>query len=221
MTGPEVKDMMHQPSKQTMAREVSSNAQKGGLDPVSRTDAAIYGAKPGFVIERYSARSSIPLADSKALLLEYAQMMHRRVTDAGGPDFDYTRHVDAFLDGLDDVLSPKGSYLLVRDMAGQLIGMAALRRVSHDTGEMKHLYIRPNGRRSGLGEALVRARMEDARTLGLRWLIADTFKINPELPALYGKLGFQIVPPSGTSKSTSLSPEIEDAMWFYRYDLRA
>jgi GNAT superfamily N-acetyltransferase len=199
----------------------SARAEDGESVQFLRTDASNYGALPGYFIERYASRTDIPRADAEALLVEYAQMMHARVTSGGGPDFDWRRHVEGFWAGLEGVLPPNGSYLLVRDQSGAIVGTAALRRVSESTGEMKHLYIRPVARRTGLGEALVRARIEDARALGMRWLIADTFKVNPELPALYAKLGFAKVPPSGDSKSTAITPEIEQWMWFYRYDLTA
>lgn len=206
---------MQAPTKSPARPEAVENA--GML----RTDASNYGAKPGYFLERYMNRADIPRADAEALLEEYARMMHGRLIRGGGPDFDWRRHVDGFWAGLDGVLPPNGSYLLVRDHAGAIVGTGALRRVSETTGEMKHLYIRPVARRTGLGEALVRARMEDARALGMRWLIADTFKINPELPKLYAKLGFVEVPPSGDSRSTAITPEIEQWMWFYRYDLNA
>lgn len=191
------------------------------IHPFSRTDAAIYGAAPGFFIDRHASRDEIPRADAEALLEEYAQMMHGRLTSGGGPDFDWRSHVDGFWAGLDDVLPPKGSYLLVRDATGAILGTAALRRVSEETGEMKHLYIRTPARRSGLGEALVRARIEDARALGLRWLIADTFRVNPELPSLYAKLGFSEIAPQADSKSIAISPELKEFMRFYRYVLTA
>jgi GNAT superfamily N-acetyltransferase len=199
----------------------SARPDAGESAGLVRTDASKYGALPGYFIERYVNRTDIPRADAEELLVEYAQMMHARVTSGGGPDFDWRRHVEGFWAGLDGVLPPNGSYLLVRDRSGAIVGTAALRRVSETTGEMKHLYIRPVARRTGLGEALVRARIEDARALGMRWLIADTFKVNPELPALYAKLGFVEMPPSGDSKSTAITPEIEQWMWFYRYDLTA
>lgn len=208
-------------SKQSISSEVIETPAPSDTGSISRTDASIYGAKKGFIIERHGARSDVPIPEAKALLFEFASMMHRRVTDAGGPDFDYNRHVEEFVIGLDNFLPPKGTYLLLRDGSGEIIGIGALRRVSDDTAEMKHLYIRPAGRRNGLGEALIRARIDDARTLGIRWLVADTFKVNPELPPLYARLGFQRVPTSGTSKTLSLSPEVTDLMWFYRFDLNA
>lgn len=202
-------------------RGSSAHPEAGESAGLIRTDASNYGALPGYFIERYMNQADFPRADAEELLVEYAQMMHARVTSGGGPDFDWRRHVEGFWAGLDGVLPPNGSYLLVRDRSGGVVGTAALRRVSDTTGEMKHLYIRPVARRTGLGEALVRARIEDARALGMRWLIADTFKVNPELPTLYAKLGFVEMPPSGDSKSTAITPEIEQWMWFYRYDLTA
>lgn len=202
---------------------VSATRAAAGVDLESGTDTRLtpaeqYGAQPGFFIERPGKPADVPMDDARAVLVEYAQMMHGRVTGAGGPDFDWQRHVDSFWAGFDRVFPPNGTYLLVRDETGALVGTATLLRVSDDTGEMKHLYVRPSARRARLGAALVKARMEDARALGLRYLIADTFRINPELPSLYAKMGFQKVPPS-SSKFTSISPELEDWMWFYRYDL--
>ncbi len=168
-----------------------------------------------------SVRAAFPRAEAETLLVEYAQMMHGRVTGGGGPDFDWRPHVAGFFAGLDGVLPPKGSYLLARDATGRPVGTGALRRVSEDTGEMKHLYVRPEARRTGLGRALVLARIAEARAMGLRWLIADTFKVNPELPSLYDKLGFAEVAPSDDSKSIAISPEVRDWMHFYRYDLTA
>ena len=188
---------------------------------VTRRAAAEFGAKPGFLIDRIDDPAAFPQAEAETLLVEYAQMIHGRVTGAGGPDFDWRPHVAGFFAGLDGVLPPNGSYLLVRDATGRPVGTGALRRVSDDTGEMKHLYVRPEARRTGLGRALVLARMAEARAMGLRWLIADTFKVNPELPSLYDQLGFAVVAPSADSKSIAISPEIRDWMHFYRYDLAA
>jgi GNAT superfamily N-acetyltransferase len=207
--------------QETRADRVVAGALKGAETGVFRTDASVYGAKPGFVIERHASRAQVPLADAESLLIEYAQMMHGRVTRSGGPDFDWRKHVEGFWAIFDTVLPPQGSYLLVRDGDGAIVGTAALRRVSADTGEMKHLYIRPAARRAGLGEALVHARIEDGRKLGMRWLVADTFKVNPELPSLYAKLGFTEGAASTNSKSMAISPEIKEWMIFYRYDLKA
>lgn len=90
-----------------------------------------------------SVRAPFPRAEAETLLVEYAQMMHGRVTGAGGPDFDWRPHVAAFFAGLDGVLPPTGSYLLARDATGRPVGTGALRRVSDDTGEMKTLMSAP------------------------------------------------------------------------------
>ena len=215
--GPVVSNVTFKQAQSGSSAYLEANESAG----MTRTDASNYGAMPGYFIERYMTQAAFPRAEADELLMEFAQMMHARVTSGGGPDFDWRRHVAGFWAELDGVLPPNGSYLLVRDQSGAVVGTAALRRVSETAGEMKHLYIRPVARRTGLGEALVRARIEDARALGMQWLIADTFKVNPELPTLYAKMGFVEVPPSGDSKSTAMTPEIEQWMRFYRYDLSA
>lgn len=211
--------MMVETIKPTSATSVGVENHSTSHVGTRITSAEQYGATSGYFIERPNNPADVPMEDAKAMLVEYAKIMHGRLTSAGGPDFSWQSHVDSFWAGFDRVFPPNGSYLLVRDETGALVGTATLLRASDDTGEMKHLYVRSSARRAGLGEALVKARIEDARDLGLRYLIADTFKINPELPSLYAKMGFQKVPPSSTSKSATISPEIEDWMWFYRLNL--
>lgn len=99
------------------------------------------------------------------------------------------------------------------------MGTGALKRISESTGEMKHLFVRPEMRRSGLGQALVEARIADARTMGIKELVADTFAANHEQPALYDKLGFERVGPSEMSATGQISPELEPFMLFFRMKL--
>lgn len=76
------------------------------------------------------------------------------------------------------------------------LGCGAL--VALDTpavGEIKRVYVRPSARRRGLGEAITRALLQWADTLGFTRVRLDTA---PELLAarrLYERLGFTPIPP--------------------------
>ena len=173
----------------------------------------------GIRLRRYSALSDVPLDAAKAILLEHGELMRDRLVAFGGPWFSIDEHLEAFWRGFDAFSPPNGSYYLAFGTAGEIVGTAALRREADGIGEMKHLYVRPEARGTGLGEALVRQRISDARSIGLTSLIADTFRSNPELPRLYRKIGFREVEPSSLNGSIALAPQLLPHMYYYRLDL--
>jgi GNAT superfamily N-acetyltransferase len=171
------------------------------------------------VLTRYRTQAEVPFEAANALLTEHARLMHRRMIEGGGPDFDIAPHIDNFWSKFQEVLPPVGSYYLAWSKAGQLIGTGALRTVSPGVGEMKHLYVRPEARGMGLGRALVEARIADARAMGLRTLLADTFAANAEMPALYDKMGFQRVAPIQAGSTAGISPQLVAHMLFFEMTL--
>ena len=172
-----------------------------------------------FTLRRFSRLDDVPMEDAKALLRDHAEMMHGRMVGAGGTDFDINDHINAFWESFEAYLPPRGSYYLAYDRDGKIVGTGALKRVSGTTAEMKHLYVRPEARRAGLGEALVKARIRDAREMGIKELVADTFAANHEQPALYDKMGFARVSSSQMSATSQITPELEPFMLFFRMDL--
>ncbi|MXQ08287.1 GNAT family N-acetyltransferase [Alphaproteobacteria bacterium GH1-50] len=172
-----------------------------------------------FTLRRFTREADVPMAEAKALLLDHARFMHGRMVGAGGPDFDIHAHLDAFWSNFGAVLPPNGSYYLAFDPSGKVVGTGALKRLSPTTGEMKHLYVRPEMRRSGLGQALVEARIRDAREMGLTELVADTFSANHEQPALYDKMGFERLDRPGQASTSAIAPELTPFMLFFRMTL--
>ena len=172
-----------------------------------------------FTLRRFTREEDVPMAEAKALLLDHAHFMHSRMVGAGGPDFDIHPHLDAFWSNLDAVLPPNGSYYLAFDLSGKAVGTGALKRLSPSTGEMKHLFVRPEMRRSGLGQALVEARIRDAREMGLTELVADTFSANHEQPALYQKMGFEELDIADQASTSEITPELVPFLRFFRMSL--
>ena len=183
------------------------------------TDARIMPAPKPFRLRRFHRVEDVPMEPARALLVDHGKAMHARMVGSGGPDFDIYEHIDAFWAGFDAYLPPKGSYYLAHNAQNEVVGTGALKRISDTTAEMKHLYVHPEMRRSGLGQALVEARIADARQMGIKELVADTFAANHEQPALYDKIGFQRVAPSKMSATGQISPELEPFMLFFRMEL--
>ena len=209
-----------------MFQETAISDQDAGVAPVVAraedmvTHMAIQKSAytPG-TLTRYASREDVPYEEAYAILVEHGTLMHSRMVGSGGPDFDIYLHIDGFWAKFHEVLPPSGSYYLAWGANGDLLGTGALRTVAPGVGEMKHLYVRPEARGLGLGRALVEARMADARAMGLKTLLADTFAANTEMPGLYDAMGFQRVDPFAVGGTANISPELVAHMLFYRYDL--
>jgi putative acetyltransferase len=96
--------------------------------------------------------------------------------------------------GLDEELAalPSGyEALLVARIDGEVVGCVALNELGAGACEMKRLYVRPAGRGSGTGRALVEASIAKAREVGYSVMRLDTLPTMDAARALYLSLGFR------------------------------
>ena len=118
-----------------------------------------------------------------------------------------------------EYLPPDGRTWIARDPTHRVVGFATMRRIRPDAGEMKRLFVRPDFRGQGIARRLVQARIDDARAMGLRHLLADTLRNNDEMQGLYQSLGFRFIAPFDESASTALMPELKAALVYMQLDL--
>ena len=163
----------------------------------------------------YSPINDVPMEDSRSLLTAHVTWAYDKFRALGAPEFDAMVHLERFFAHFDDVLPPRGAYFLAHDKAGRALGTGALRRVSEDKAEMKHLYVRPEARGMGLGLRLIEARIEAARALGVRTLVADTFRGNDSMVRLYHRIGFSDAEPYDSAVAT-ITPELIPHLRYFR-----
>jgi len=89
-----------------------------------------------------------------------------------------------------ELLPPTGFFLLARDDGHLLggVGVRAIGEASTHLGEVKRLWVRPDARRTGVAELLMREVVNVARTKGFTQLYLETGPAQPEAVALYHKL---------------------------------
>jgi|GEM_PF-1122664 len=172
-----------------------------------------------YFFETFETIENIPADEAKDILMQQAQFMHRRVMESGAPANNPASHVSSFWKNIDAVLPPKGRFYLVRDIDRNVIGCGAVRKLSDTIAEMKHLFVHDDHRGQGLGRELVLRRLDDARTMGVKTVLADTIKGYPEMPTLYNSLGFKQVEPTETSGTLNVAPQIADCLIFFRKKL--
>ncbi|QEE61670.1 GNAT family N-acetyltransferase [Salinibacterium sp. dk2585] len=135
--------------------------------------------------------------DALALLTEYFSA--RAESFPAGPEAYRT-----VFPSPDDFVPPRGVFLIVEgeDLAGDAadVGCGGIRRISpSETGaarfEVKHLYVQPHTRGSGLGGALLAELERRAVELGADEVVLDTNASLESAARLYSKAGYQTIEP--------------------------
>lgn len=115
-------------------------------------------------------------------------------------------------------LPPKGCLVLAW-RSEEIVGCGMLKRFDDTTGELKRVFVTDAVRGTGTGRALIEAREQAARELGMTRLIADTLTPNVEMRDLYPKLGFtEIIGPIETTTYLD-QPELRPYLHFFVKDL--
>ncbi len=137
--------------------------------------------------------TELPEKDAfSSILSQYYRLIVQRMQDMGF-DIDPAAPESAmaeFWANSNDYLPPNGCIVVARDATGEIIGCGMLKRLDDQTGELKRVFVVESARGTGTGKALIEAREQAARAMGLTRLVADTLTPNVEMRSLYTKLGF-------------------------------
>ncbi|MEP0943221.1 MAG: GNAT family N-acetyltransferase [Rhizobiaceae bacterium] len=89
---------------------------------------------------------------------------------------------------------PTGGFLLARD-GREAVGCGALIALDDGVVELKRMFVKPNQRGKGVGTRLVEALIEQARELGARRIILDSYHKMHSAHHIYRQAGFKDVDP--------------------------
>ena len=140
----------------------------------------------------HPAVSDADMAAVRQLTLAYAQWL----AEDHGVSLEF-QGIETELSGLPGKYAPPRGALFVawrqdaEDTARTAVGCIALRPFEGTTGEIKRLFVTPEGRVHGLGRRLCETIIQAARDLGYQRLILDTGADMTEAQILYEKFGFE------------------------------
>ena len=102
---------------------------------------------------------------------------------------------EAELRDLPGAYAPPRGQLLLATSSGITAGCVALREVDAISCEMKRMFVYEKFHGQGVGHALAKAIIDQARSLGYRKMLLDTSIRQDEAKHLYSRLGFKVVQP--------------------------
>ena len=118
---------------------------------------------------------------ARALVQEYAASL----------DFDLCFQDFAHeLDTLPSEYGPPGGRFVLASWSGTFVGCGGLRRFTDSACEMKRVYVVPVHRGKGIGQAVARALIAQARQVGYTEILLDTLPSMAAAQHVYFALGF-------------------------------
>jgi ribosomal protein S18 acetylase RimI-like enzyme len=126
--------------------------------------------------------------------IETARKLFREYADGLGVDLAFQGWERELRELPGDYAPPRGALFLAEHEGGAAVGCVALRPLDPPLCEMKRLYVRPEGRGTGLGRRLAEQVIEEGRRLGYGAMRLDTLPSMADAQALYLRLGFREIP---------------------------
>ena len=138
----------------------------------------------------------------RSLFLEYLQWVIPIVEEVWGFPIEITAaaFADHEMADIQRFMPPDGRLLLASDHSGML-GCACARTIHPGLAELKRVYVRPTGRGSGTGRALLQATLADLRDAGYTSVKLESGTFMTTAHKLYRSLGFKAIEPYDESET--------------------
>jgi putative acetyltransferase len=142
------------------------------------------------MIKIIEVQTQFELEQIKDLFRNYFQFL----AHDHGLDISY-QGIEDELANLSGKFAPPNGRLIMAITSEQAIGCAALRPIDERVCELKRMFVLPQYRGQGVGKALAKDLIEDARTIGYERMRLDTGNFLTAAIQLYESLGFRRIEP--------------------------
>ena len=133
------------------------------------------------LVEIKKAQTATDFSHAKELILEYVAWL--------GLDLSF-QNFDKEMETLPDMYGSGSGGLFIAFKNGEALGVAGIRKFGEKDGEVKRMYVKPNNRGLGIGQLLLSACLETARTLQYESVKLDTVDFMTSAFKLYKDNGF-------------------------------
>jgi GNAT superfamily N-acetyltransferase len=142
----------------------------------------------------HQAQSKDDQLQVRKLFCEYLQWANGRLYEEFGVNFDIESILERDMAQLEIFLPPQGRLLLATEES-QAIGIACLKRIREDIGEIKRMYVRPEFQGKGIGRVLLESLVAEAKQIGYATIRLDSARFMKSAHSLYRSAGFQVIEP--------------------------
>jgi len=125
-----------------------------------------------------------------ALIGEYLDGLNERLHKDYGISFDAEAMVQSDLSDPHKFHPPGGRFYLAR-VNEKAAGVGCLKRLDAHIAELQRMYVLPAARGRGIGRAIARRLIEEARAIGYRQLRLESLEFLEAAHELYRSLGFR------------------------------
>lgn len=146
------------------------------------------------MVEIYQADLIEDQGHIQELFWEYLEWANSKLVSEYGIDLDIHAMHGNMIANLDKFLPPDGR-LLLANYHQDTVGCICMKNLVSNVGEIKRLYLRPEFRGKGIGKALVRGVLNEARFIGYQKLRLDSTKFMQGAHQLYKSFGFFEIEP--------------------------
>jgi ribosomal protein S18 acetylase RimI-like enzyme len=94
------------------------------------------------------------------------------------------------LETLPSEYGPPGGHFVLASSNGVFVGCGGVRRFTDTACEMKRVYVMPQHRGKGIGQAVARALIAEAKQAGYKTMLLDTLPSMAAAQHVYSALGF-------------------------------
>jgi hypothetical protein len=101
----------------------------------------------------------------RELFLEHLQWANAKVKEKFQINFNTSAMLGVDINSLDKFMPPYGR-LLLANTGDRLVGIACLKALTPDIGEIKRMYVRQGNRKQGIGRVLLNRLLEEAGQIG-------------------------------------------------------